>query len=128
MNKQKLKTFIVYSLVILSFGILGYEMPKIIAWFKPGYSIAENTKYFPNPNTKVVIYTTSWCPFCQKTRDYLKSKNVPFAELDIEQNEVGKAQYSEFGTEAIPVVLIGNRRILGFKPDVFEDSLNQLGK
>ena len=32
----------------------------------------------------VVVYGASWCGACQKTRAYLKQKNVPFVDKDID--------------------------------------------
>lgn len=36
--------------------------------------------------TSVKMFTTTWCGFCASTKRYLKSKNVPFEEIDIEQH------------------------------------------
>ncbi len=33
---------------------------------------------------EVLIYTTSWCPFCRRAKALLKEKGVAFTELDIE--------------------------------------------
>jgi len=32
----------------------------------------------------VVMYTKSWCPYCERARALLKSKGVAFQEIDIE--------------------------------------------
>lgn len=31
------------------------------------------------------MFTTTWCGICVHTKRYLKSKNLPFEEIDIEQ-------------------------------------------
>lgn len=32
---------------------------------------------------QVVIYTTSYCPYCTGAKSLLRSKNVPFEEIDV---------------------------------------------
>jgi glutaredoxin 3 len=32
----------------------------------------------------VVMYTRSWCPYCERARELLKHKGVAFQEIDIE--------------------------------------------
>ena len=34
----------------------------------------------------VVLYTTSWCPYCRRARDYLRSRGIDFVEYDIEKD------------------------------------------
>jgi glutaredoxin len=34
----------------------------------------------------IKMYTTPWCGFCVHTKRYLKSKNVAFVEIDIEEH------------------------------------------
>lgn len=33
----------------------------------------------------VKLYTTTWCGICVHTKRYLNSKNIPFEEIDIEE-------------------------------------------
>src|SRR5512137_448090 len=35
-------------------------------------------------SAEVILYTTSWCPYCSKARDYLRSRGIDFIEYDIE--------------------------------------------
>lgn len=36
--------------------------------------------------SKVKIYTTTTCPYCHAKKDYLKSKNVEFEEVVLDQH------------------------------------------
>ena len=37
----------------------------------------------------VTVYTTSTCPWCVRAKEYLKQKNVPFQEKNIEFDQAG---------------------------------------
>lgn len=34
------------------------------------------------------VYTTSWCPDCWRAKRFLKENDIPFEEIDIEQDDV----------------------------------------
>ena len=40
----------------------------------------------------VKIYSTTWCAYCKMAKEYLGKLNVPFQEIDIEQDQKA-AQY-----------------------------------
>ena len=62
----------------------------------------------------VVMYTTSWCPYCQRARKLLASKQVPIEEIDVEA-ESGKRDemQSRSGRRTVPQIFIGDRHIGG---------------
>lgn len=37
--------------------------------------------------TKLTMYSTQWCGYCQRLKAQLKRENIDFAEVDIEQDE-----------------------------------------
>jgi mycoredoxin len=57
------------------------------------------------------MFTTTWCGICVHTKRYLKSKNVDFEEIDIEE----QPQYGDMieeltgGYRTVPTVDIGGR-------------------
>jgi glutaredoxin len=38
--------------------------------------------YNPNPS-QLVMYSTTWCPDCKRSRSYLTDHNIPHLEVDI---------------------------------------------
>ena len=57
------------------------------------------------------MYTTSWCGVCVHTKRYLKSRNIPFQEIDIEENpEYGELiERATGGYRTVPTLDIGGR-------------------
>jgi glutaredoxin len=51
----------------------------------------------------VKVYSTLTCPWCKVTKDYLRSRNVPFEDIDVGLNRT-----------AAPVVAIDGEVVIGF--------------
>jgi glutaredoxin len=74
----------------------------------------------------VVLYTTSWCPYCRKARDYLRSRGIDFVEYDIEKDKeaaIRKKQLDNRG--GVPFAIINGRSISGFSASAYERALTQ---
>lgn len=67
-----------------------------------------------DPSRQVVMYATSWCPYCQQARNYFREQGIPYVEYDIEKNEEARRAYKNFGGKMIPVIFVGKRRMNGF--------------
>lgn len=63
---------------------------------------------------QVVMYATSWCPYCEQARNYFREQGIPYVEYDIEKNEEARRAYKAFGGRGIPVIFVGKRRMNGF--------------
>ena len=71
--------------------------------------------------SKVVMYSTSWCGYCAKARQYFKSKGIAFKEYDIEKNKKAKRKYDRLGGQGVPLILVGKKSMRGFTVAGFND-------
>ena len=63
----------------------------------------------------VTVYTTTTCPWCTRTKDYLKQKGVPFQEKNIEHDPVAAREIMQrTGQMGVPVITAGSDVIIGF--------------
>lgn len=65
---------------------------------------------------KVIIYGTSWCGYCAKTRKLLGDNNIDFYEYDIEKSQEGYDQHRRLGGNGVPVLLINGEVVKGYSP------------
>jgi len=65
---------------------------------------------------KVILYATSWCGYCTKTRDLLDKNNIDYFEYDVEKSEEGRKQFKALGGRGVPVLLIKGEVLKGFDP------------
>ena len=66
-------------------------------------------------DSAVTIYGAEWCPPCHTAKAYLKSREVDFEYVNIDEDrEKGRAVAEKTGWTAIPIIRIGEEYILGF--------------
>ena len=77
----------------------------------------------------VLLYTTSWCPFCRRAKTLLKEKGVKWKELDIEADrDHRRAMAQASGRNTVPQIVINGTHVGGFD-DLFElDAKGMLDK
>ncbi|MGH1370474.1 MAG: glutaredoxin family protein [Cellvibrionaceae bacterium] len=74
---------------------------------------------------EVVLYATSWCGYCQKTRDFLAKRNIRYKEYDIEKSEEGRRQYDSIRGKGVPVLIVNDTVIHGYSPKAIEEALRK---
>ena len=71
-------------------------------------------------STQIIMYTKSWCPYCERARALLKAKGVAFKEIDIEsQPEQREEMIRRSGRRTVPQIFVGSRHI-GGSDDIYE--------
>jgi glutaredoxin-like protein NrdH len=77
----------------------------------------------------VKIYTLSTCGHCRATKKFLNDSNVEydFTDVDLLQGEERKAVIEEVKKLnpriSFPTLMIGDKIIVGFKPDEIKEAL-----
>jgi glutaredoxin/SH3-like domain-containing protein len=69
---------------------------------------------------RVVLYSASWCPYCDKARAFMQNRGVAFEEYDTETHPKGRRDYAAMNGNGIPILLVGNHKIVGWKQAEFE--------
>ncbi len=64
---------------------------------------------------KIKIYSTPSCFWCQAAKDFFKSHNIPFEDIDVSQNEQAAQEMIEkSGQMGVPVIEIDDKIVKGF--------------
>lgn len=71
----------------------------------------------------VILYATSWCGYCGKTRDFLQANDIDYIEYDIEESAVGREQYEKLRGHGIPLLLVNGTVVRGYDPERIKDLL-----
>jgi glutaredoxin 3 len=63
----------------------------------------------------VVIYTKSWCPYCDAAKALLKARGAPFQEVNIDGDRVAQMAMAAKagGRSTVPQIFIGEQHIGG---------------
>jgi len=62
----------------------------------------------------IVMYTTNWCPYCERARRLLTAKGAAFREIDVESAPEKRAEMqSRSGQRSVPQIFIGDHHVGG---------------
>lgn len=65
--------------------------------------------------SKVMIYTTTYCSYCNAAKAFLNSKGVSYKEIDVTEDLNAKRRVTdELGWSTVPIILINDRVIGGY--------------
>src|SRR5262249_1457313 len=70
----------------------------------------------------VVLYSTSWCPYCKQVRDILSRNAIKYTLMDATTAKVQAIMRKRFGDTAVPRTVIGGVVVEG----VDEERIKQL--
>jgi len=73
----------------------------------------------------VVLYSTSWCGYCAKTRRFFKRNKITYVEYDIEKSATAKRQYDDLGGGGVPLVLVNRQIVRGYNPSLIVQFLDE---
>ncbi len=68
----------------------------------------------------VLIYSTPSCPWCHKAKEYLTSKNIPFTDYNVAEDQPkAEEMIHKSGQMGVPVIDFDGEIIIGFdKPKI----------
>jgi len=82
----------------------------------------------PDPDSRaVVIYTTSWCPYCKQLRAFLDERRIPYTDYDVEHSFNGGMGFWTLRGRGVPLVVVGADIIYGLDVGKMKESLKRLG-
>ena len=87
-------------------------------------SASKNNKSKSQKNPEVVLYTKNDCIDCDKAREFLKSKNIPFTEYNMDNDKTSRMRRKEIDdTEEVPFAIINKNHVYGFTESVYNRAL-----
>ena len=106
-----------HLLIIALIGGAWQNQAKIKHWLNPP------PPHIPGAD-KVVLYSTSWCGYCAKTREYFAENNIPYQDFDVERSDAGQQAYQHLGANGVPIVVVNDDKVIrGYDPDEISASL-----
>lgn len=74
----------------------------------------------------IKIYSTPTCSWCKKTKDYLKSKNIDFEDLNVADDfEAREEMFKLSKQSAVPVINIDGNIIVGFDKAAIDELIQK---
>ncbi len=62
----------------------------------------------------IVVYTTGWCPYCQRARSLLTEKGLEIKEINVDEDgKLREEMIARSGRRTVPQIFIGDRHVGG---------------
>lgn len=96
----------------------------------PGQRGAGGVNMASENKAEIEIYTLDWCPYCDKAKNFLRSKGLSYTEYNIEDDKIKEEMKERTGgAKTVPQIFIDDENIGGYD-DLIElntkGELNQL--
>jgi glutaredoxin-like YruB-family protein len=73
---------------------------------------------------KVIIYSTPTCPYCHQAKEFFKSQGIEYTDYDVAADQArAKEMIDKSGQMGVPVIIIGDKMIIGFDQPSIEKEL-----
>jgi glutaredoxin len=90
-------------------------------------SSSKDSKLKSKKNPEVILYTKNDCIDCDKAREFLKSKNIPFSEYNMDNDKTSAARRKEVDdSEDVPFAVINKNHVYGFSESVYNRALKMI--
>jgi glutaredoxin 3 len=79
---------------------------------------------------QVVVYSTGWCPYCERAKGLLERKGVAYQEIKVDENPAERTAMlaRSGGRRTVPQIFFGERHIGGFDELYALDKAGELDK
>ena len=73
----------------------------------------------------IKVYSTESCPWCVKAKQYLKSKNIEYIQVNGGEDMEGREEMIKLsGQMGVPVINIDGKIIVGFDKMAIDEAIN----
>ena len=80
--------------------------------------------------TEVVVYSTGWCPYCERAKSLLGRKGVAFSDIRVDEDPAERDAMLKRsgGRRTVPQIFVGERHVGGFDELYALDKTGELDK
>ena len=79
------------------------------------HSVYSGEKTGKSEQKRVIVYSTPTCPHCNTLKNYLKSNQIPFRDIDVSKDQkVAQELVKKSGQQGVPQTDINGKIIVGF--------------
>ena len=72
----------------------------------------------------ISVYSTPTCPWCHKTKDYLKEKGIAFTDYNVAEDQAkAEEMVNKSGQMGVPVIDIDGQIVVGFDKEKIDELL-----
>jgi glutaredoxin len=75
---------------------------------------------------RVVLYGTSWCPYCKQQREYFKTQGIRYDEVDVEGSAEAKLAFDILHGHGYPLTYVGYKAFNQYTEQGIKEALAEM--
>lgn len=79
-----------------------------------------------DPECDIVMFSTQYCPYCEKAKKFFAKNGAMYCDRDIEFSDEDAALFRQLGGKGTPLTIIGDTVIGGFVEHRYKAALEKL--
>ena len=103
------------------------ELEKVRVAPTPTEPVEPYALQLARKNNPVTLYTTPNCPLCERARELLKARGVPFSEKSVVTDQPVEELERVVGRNALPSLVVGTKIQDGFAESLYDAMLDGAG-
>ena len=80
------------------------------------------------PEGEVWLFSRNGCGYCKKVKDLMAEKGYTYTELNVDTDANAKKLFQKLQAPGVPVMLVGDREIIGYDPDAIVKAIKKARK
>ncbi|HID46724.1 MAG TPA: glutaredoxin family protein [Chromatiaceae bacterium] len=76
---------------------------------------------------RITLYSTAGCAHCRQLKQWLQQRQIRFVEMDVQRNARAFKDFRRHGGQAVPLLVVGDRKIRGFNAKQLPAQLRKAG-
>ena len=78
--------------------------------------------------SEVTVYTSNYCPYCERAKALLKQRGVPYREIRVSDDDDAEwaRLYRISGMRTMPQIFVGDKLVGGYNELAAQDRQDQL--
>lgn len=113
----------------LTYGLLALAMMSVVvmALLSTSVEAVYCAQPFAQREQQVVLFGTSWCESCRKTRNFFAENDIAYCEYDVEASTRNQQTFTELGGNGVPLIVVGEEKLSGFNAAALRRALRDKG-
>ena len=129
--RAKLKLIVCGSIFLACSALGAWAGPRLGTLYaqvfpKPAYTVGDYAALHAATGKRVVVFTTSTCPYCAQTRALLAQERVDYIDFVVDRSPAADRLFQKMEEPGVPVLIVGDRKIVGFRQDTILQALATL--
>jgi glutaredoxin len=100
--------------VVTVLAVVGIYVGFARPWLETGAERRIAVAEAGTEQPEVIMYATTWCPYCKQARKFFDRHGIVYVEYDVERNGKAWRENKRLGGGGVPTIVVGDEVVSGY--------------